>query len=234
MKFPIKNDFHSSFHKSDLFGRDKQKKETDMPSSCVSRFHKLDLLGLGRNISNLNLLGRDKKKEETHWLTREALTTSEAAELVRLSHPLGPDPSVQSRTKSICYVMLDNAGRFRKLSQNYFIQSKNSCLMKSLLRPLWPSCSKRTSANLTSSLERSCSSRSKPPAKNTRMAMSPNKGFIRMVQMKRRLSVWNARMPQEPARNSTRTFEASILSYKTRFCNLEMLFGFETIKSITT
>ena len=78
-----------------------------------------------QDAAEFELLGRDKKKEETHWLTREALTPSETAELVRLSQSLGPDPSVQSRTKSICYVMLDKTGTFRKLSQNYFIQSKS-------------------------------------------------------------------------------------------------------------
>lgn len=78
-----------------------------------------------QDVTEIDLLGRDKKKEETHWFTREALTPSGAAELVRLSQPLGPDPSVQSRTKSTCYVMLDNTGTFRRLSQNYFIQSKS-------------------------------------------------------------------------------------------------------------
>ena len=132
MKFAIKNELRSSFNKLDLLGHVKRKKETHLLSSS---FHKLDLLGRDKktkkethwlrnsSFSNLDLLGREKK-EENHWLTREALDPSEAAELVRLSHPLGPDPSVESRTKSICYLILDNTGTFRKLSQNYFIQSK--------------------------------------------------------------------------------------------------------------
>ncbi len=79
---------------------------------------------LRSSFNKLDLLGRAKREKETDWLTREALTPTEAAELVRLSHPLGPDPSVESRTKSICFLMLDTTGTFRKLSQNYFIQSK--------------------------------------------------------------------------------------------------------------
>ena len=63
-------------------------------------------------------------QERSHWLMKQLLTPSEAAELVRISHPLGPDPSVETRTKSICFFMLGDDGKFRKLSQNFFIQPK--------------------------------------------------------------------------------------------------------------
>ena len=62
-------------------------------------------------------------KRSTYSL-KQVFTPSEAAELLRVTGPLGPDPGVSSRTKSICFLMLGNDGKFRKLAQNSFNQPK--------------------------------------------------------------------------------------------------------------
>lgn len=61
---------------------------------------------------------------DSNVVFKKMFTSSEAAELLSLSKPLGPDPYVDTRTKSIRYVMLGTDGRFRKLSQDYFVQPR--------------------------------------------------------------------------------------------------------------
>ena len=58
------------------------------------------------------------------YTVKPILTTQEVTELVTLAQPLGPDPSLENRSKSICYLVLDRDGLWRKLSYDYFTQHK--------------------------------------------------------------------------------------------------------------
>ena len=58
------------------------------------------------------------------YTVKPIFTVQEATELVTLAQPLGPDPSLENRLKSICYLIVDRDGLWRKLSYDYFTQPK--------------------------------------------------------------------------------------------------------------
>jgi len=101
----------------DIWDHDMKSNSVDPPISVGN-----NLTPYSRSPSLSHIFESSTDQPDTNALLKQVVSRTESAFLVNISQPLGPDPSVANRTKSICYFMIGTDNNFRKLSQDFFIQ----------------------------------------------------------------------------------------------------------------